>query len=303
MQQQPPTCLGFNRPVSPPRQRLPRNTTDCHCHVFDLSPRYPLTDQRSYTPAPASLDDYLHMCKVMGIDRTVQVNASVYGFDNSLTLDVIRKLGQQRARGVAGVPPDVSTAELERLHRGGFRGARVSTHLKGYGGTDVIAALAPRFRPLAWHVQLHVDRIGELAQLEDQLLRTDVSLVFDHLGCARGEDTADHPGFLALLRILRQRDDCWAKVSSWYRRSQTGPPTYADMRPFVQALVDARPDRLVWATNWPHSALFPPDSPPDDARLIDLFCEWVPDANVREQILVTNPGRLYGFDPVAASSV
>jgi 2-pyrone-4,6-dicarboxylate lactonase len=80
--QQPPTCLGPNPPISPPRQRLPRNTTDCHCHVFDLSPHYPLTDQRSYTPAPASLDDYLHMCEVMGIDRTVQVNASVYGFDH-----------------------------------------------------------------------------------------------------------------------------------------------------------------------------------------------------------------------------
>ena len=110
------------------------------------------------------------------------------------------------------------------------------------------------------------------------------------------EDTADHPGFLALLRILRQRDDCWVKVSSWYRRSQAGPPSYADMQPFVQALVDARPDRVVWATNWPHSALFPPDSPPYDARLIDLFCEWVPNANVRERVLVTNPGRLYGFE-------
>jgi 2-pyrone-4,6-dicarboxylate lactonase len=68
------------------------------------------------------------------------------------------------------------------------------------------------------------------------------------------------------------------------------------MQPFVQALVDARPDRLVWGTNWPHSALFPPDSPPDDARLIDLFCEWVPNPSMREQILVINPGRPYGFE-------
>jgi 2-pyrone-4,6-dicarboxylate lactonase len=93
-----------------------------------------------------------------------------------------------------------------------------------------------------------VDRIGELAELEEQLLRTDVSLVFDHLGCARGEDTVGHPGFQALLRILRQRNDCWVKVSSWYRRAQAGPPDYADMRPLVQSLVDTRPDRLVWAT-------------------------------------------------------
>jgi 2-pyrone-4,6-dicarboxylate lactonase len=121
--------------------------------------------------------------------------------------------------------------------------------------------------------------------------------VFDHLGCARGEDTVDHPGFRALLRILKQRDDCWVKVSSWYRRSQAGPPSYADMWPFVQALVDARANRVVWGTNWPHSAL----SPPDDAQLIDLFCEWVPNANVREQILVTNPSQLYGFSSTTRS--
>ncbi len=293
--ERPPTCLPPQLPRTAPRQRLPRGTTDCHSHVFDLSPRYPLTGQRSYTPVPAGLDDYLRMCEVMGIERTVQVSASVYGFDNSLTLDVIRRLGQHRARGVAGVSPDVGSAELERLHAGGFRGARLSTHIKGYGGSEVIAALAPRFRPLGWHVQLHVDHVGELAELEDRLVRTEVAMVFDHLGCARGQDTVAHSGFEALLRILRQRDDRWVKVSSWYRRSQAGPPDYADMRPFVEALVAARPDRVVWGSNWPHSALFEPAAVPEDERLIDLFCEWVPEARTREQILVANPARLYGF--------
>jgi 2-pyrone-4,6-dicarboxylate lactonase len=292
----PPTCLPPRPPRYAPRQRLPRGATDCHSHVFELSPRYPLTRQRSYTPVAASLDDYLRMCEVVGIERTVQVSASVYGFDNSLTLDVIAQLGQHRARGVAGVPPDVSAAELERLHAGGFRGARLSTHIKGYGGSEAIAALAPRFRPLGWHVQLHVDHVGELAELEDRLLRTEVAMVFDHLGCARGEDTVGHPGFQALLRILRQRDDRWVKLSSWYRRSQAGPPDYADMRPLVQALVAARPDRVVWGSNWPHSALFARSAMPEDERLVDLFCEWVPEPRTREQILVTNPARLYGFD-------
>jgi hypothetical protein len=43
-------------------------------------------------------------------------------------------------------------------------------------------------------------------------------------------------------------------------------------------------------TNWPPSALFPPDSRPMTPRLIDRFCEWVPNAVVWEQILVTNRG-------------
>jgi 2-pyrone-4,6-dicarboxylate lactonase len=141
-----------------------------------------------------------------------------------------------------------------------------------------------------------VDRIGELAELEEQLLRTDVSLVFDHLGCARGEDTVDHPGFQALLRILRQRNDCWVKVSSWYRRSQAGRLTTPTCDPLCSRSSTRGRIASCGPRNWPHSALFPLASPPDDARLIDLFCKWVPNADVREQILVTNPGRLYGFD-------
>lgn len=291
-----PECVGPSADLRPPRCRLPANSTDCHCHVFDLSPRYPLTAQRSYTPAESSLQAYLRMCEAMGIARTVQVNASVYGFDNSLTLDIIKALGQHRARGVAGVPPDVANTELERLHVGGFRGARLSTHVKGYGGTELIGALARRFHPFGWHVQLHVDRIDELAALEPQLLATPVPLVFDHLGCARGDDRPDGPGFQALLRMLRLRDDCWVKISSWYRRSVVGAPGYGDMKPFVQALVDARPDRLVFGTNWPHPALFPPDAAPADGDLIDIFRDWVPDPAARTRILVDNPGRLYGFE-------
>jgi len=103
-------------------------------------------------------------------------------------------------------------------------------------------------------------------------------------------------GAVRLFGRPKYRQHGGLKVSSWYRRSQARPLSYADMRPFVQALVDAQPDRLGWGTNWPHSALFSTGLPPDDARLIDLFCEWVPNANVREQILMTNPGRLYEFE-------
>jgi predicted TIM-barrel fold metal-dependent hydrolase len=35
---------------------------------------------------------------------------------------------------------------------------------------------------------------------------------------------------------------------------------------------------------------------PDDGHLIDRFRAWVPDAEIRERILVDNPGKLYGFD-------
>ena len=292
----PPLCLDPVRQPRRPRHSLPDGATDCHCHVFESPQRYPLIADRSYTPPAASRAQYQAMCAIAGLDRTVQVNASVYGADNSISLDVIESLGQDRARGVAGVAIDVSAAELERLHAGGMRGARVSTHVKGYGGTDAIAALAPRLKPFGWHLQVHLLHVGELVPLEKELLAVPVPLVFDHMGGVRGNEGPAHPGFKALLRILRKRDDCWTKISSWYRRSDAGGPAYADMKPFVEALVDARPDRLVFGTNWPHPALFAPQTVPNDGDLIDLFCDWVPDVAVRNRIFADNPARLYGFE-------
>lgn len=292
----PPECLPALPKASRPRHALPENATDCHCHVYQDVERYPLIAQRSYTPATATLQQYQDMCDQVGIQRTVQVSASVYGTDNSLTLDVIAALGQHRARGVAGLPADVTSEELARLHDGGMRGVRLSTHVKGYGGTQGLDAMAQRIRPFGWHVQVHVANIDELVALEDTLLRAPVPLVFDHLGAVTGDQGVDNAGFQTLLRILRQREDCWTKISSWYRRSSSGAPDYADIEPIVKALVEARPDRLVFGTNWPHPALFAPTVIPDDGHLIDRFCDWIPDAAIREQIWVKNPAVLYGFD-------
>jgi 2-pyrone-4,6-dicarboxylate lactonase len=291
-----PLCLGPDLHPVQPRHRFPAGSTDCHCHVFTNAPQYPMVEHRTYTPVDASLEQYLHMCDTVGIERTVQVNASVYGFDNTLTLDIIKKLGQHRARGVAGVRPDVEAGELERLYAGGMRGVRLSTQVKGYGGTELISLLGPKVAAAGMHLQLHFHHAAELVDLEAGLMQAPAPLVFDHLGGVRGGEGVDSPGFKVLLRVLRQRDDCWVKVSSWYRRSDSGGPAYADMKPLAQALVEARPDRVVFGTNWPHPQLFKPTVIPNDGDLVDVFCDWVPDDAVRERILVANPARLYGFE-------
>jgi len=289
----PRQSLGPRPDTRRPRHLLPAGATDCHCHTFEDG--YPHTADLSYLPAPAPLAAYQRMCETVGLQRTVQVNSASFGFDNSMTLDVIRKLGPRSARGVAGIRPDTGNAELERLHAGGMRGARLSTKVKGYGGTELMEALAKTVQPLGWHVDLHLGSVAEIVALEPQLMRLPVPIVFDHMGSVRGAEGPGAPGFQALVRILRARDDCWAKISSWYRLSDAGAPRWSDMAPMAQALVAARPDRLVWGSNWPHPNRYEPKDIPDDADLVDAFCEWVPDAADRERILVTNPARLYGF--------
>jgi predicted TIM-barrel fold metal-dependent hydrolase len=292
-----PLCLP-PQVAKAPRQRLPVGSTDCHCHVYEPGTEARWAPGRSYTPSPAGLQAYLGMCEALGITRTVQVNASIFGLDNTPTSQVLRALGPARARGVAGIDAaSVTDAELQQLHDEGFRGVRLSTHVKGYGGTDALATTAKRIAPWGWHVQVHVAHGHELAELEPMLRDVNAPLVFDHLGCVRGGEGVQSAGFQALLRLLQDRDDRWVKVSSFYRRSDAGAPDYADMAPLVQALVQARADRVLFGTNWPHPNLFAPEAVPDDGHLADLFCQWVPDEAQRHAILVRNPERLYGFEP------
>jgi len=289
----PPLCAAPDPHPRRPRHAIPPGTTDCHCHVFEDPNRYPLAPDRSYTPPLCTADDYLALCEALGIERTVQVNASVYGHDNAVTLNLIRRLGQQRARGVAGLRPDASEQEIFTLHHGGMRGARLSTSVRGYGGTDLIEPMSAKVKPFGWHLQLHVGSSIELAQLEARIVNLPSPVVFDHLGGTRGSEGTEAPGFQALLRMLKSRDDFWVKISSWYRRSDA-PPSFDDMRSLAQAVIAARPDRCVWGTNWPHPRCRVPM--PNDGELLDQFCDWVGDPALLRQVLVTNPAKLYGFE-------
>ncbi|MBL8663620.1 MAG: amidohydrolase family protein, partial [Candidatus Odyssella sp.] len=86
----------------------------------------------------------------------------------------------------------------------------------------------------------------------------------------------------------------WVKLSAPYETSKKGPPLYADVGALAKALVEAAPDRCVWASNWPHPSV-PREQRPDDADLLDLLLDWAPDETTRNRILVDNPAKLYGF--------
>ena len=85
----------------------------------------------------------------------------------------------------------------------------------------------------------------------------------------------------------------WVKVSGQHRMSAQGYP-WADMRPLVRGVVDARPDRVLWGSDWPHPNQY--DEIQNDGDLIDAFAQWVPEEDLRRQILVKNPAGLYEFN-------
>lgn len=285
-------CPGPILP-SEPRLKAPPGACDTHIHVLGPYDRYPLNDDRSYTVPESGVEDCRALLDALGIDRAVIVHPSAHGMDLRVTLDAIAALGPARARGVAVVPLDVADEELDRLHAAGIRGVRMQTMVRGGVDPAQVRSMAARIARLSWHVQVMVDGRHQADDVLPLLRDLPTDVVIDHMGCFTAGDGADHPAFRALVELVRG-GRCWVKLSAPHRRSRAGPP-YRDMVPFARALIEARPDRMLWGTDWPHVAAF--DHPvPDDAGLLDWVLEWGVDEATRHAILADNPARLYGFD-------
>jgi len=271
-----------------PRLAAPKGTCDTHMHFYDL--KYPAAPTALVKPADATIAMYREMAGRLGIERTVVVQPSTYGLDNRCTLESIARLGLDRARGIAVVDTDVSDAELRRLTEGGMRGIRFFALPGGALPWEKFDALAARVQEVGWHVQLQLD--GRLLpEREAQIRRWPGRIVIDHQGKFLEPVPPEDPAVRSLLRLL-ETGRVWVKLAAPYETSKVGPPLYDDVGRIAKALVQAAPERMMWATNWPHPGREPR---PDDAVLLDMLLDWAPDAAVRQRILVDNPAEVYGF--------
>lgn len=271
-----------------PKQQAPSLTCDCHFHIFGPYDRYPLDAGRTYTPPAALVPQYLAMADTVGIGRMVVVQASVYGTHNEVTLDAVQQFGLHRARAVAVIDDSFDDAALRRLHERGVRGVRFNMVSGNGTPEDQLGALARRLAPLGWHIQIYAEG-DKLADIAPRLAKLPVDVVIDHSGGVKAALGTGHPQFQALLTLL-DSGHVWIKLCS-YRASSTGQP-WADVALNVKALAAAAPERCVWGTDWPHPQMNPA---PEAGLLFDQFVEWVPDAAVRQRILVDNAAKLYGF--------
>ena len=281
-----PNCLPLPHMQRAPRISMPPLSVDAHLHVFPPVEQYPMDSRRSYTPHVSTLAQYRSLMQVLGIERAVLVQPSVYGTDNRAHLDALTE-GGASFRGVMVPKPNVSEDELQSMHERGVRGIRLNVVNPSVLSVDDAIALSKRVAPLGWHLQLHLNlgRDG-MAPLLDIAARTALPLVIDHMG--RLTPNFIPPELLDLLRAGR----CWVKLSGSYRISAL-PYPHADLQAVVQALVAANADQLVWGSDWPHPELH--SSMPQAADLVDLLSDWIPDQSLRHHIAVDNPARLYDF--------
>ena len=283
---------------------VPDGACDCHVHVFGSAVEFPFAAQRGYTPPPASVDELLSLQRALHLSRVVVVQPSVYGSDNSCTIDGMRRLGT-RARGVAVIDHATLDAALDEMHKAGIRGVRVN--LETAGETDPgaarrnLAAAVERVGRFGWHVQVYT-RLSVIAALRDQVERLSVPIVFDHFGGAEASGGVEQAGFADLLALVGA-GRAYVKVSAAYRSSEKAP-VYDDVGPLARALITANPERILWGTDWPHPHAAAPGAQVgeiapfyaiDDGLALNQLPLWAPDAAIRRQILVDNPARLYDF--------
>lgn len=268
--------------------RVPPGACDTHMHFYDTAvPSAPGT----FLPGNFAVADYRKLQKQLGLERVVVVQANAYADNNAVALDALRQLGRN-ARGVAVVKADVADAELERLTKGGMCAVRIMTLHGGLLGLDVMDAVAARVHPFGWHVNLQLDG-RELPKYEAQIKRLPGKFVIDHTGkFLEPVDVASAP-FRSLLSLV-DTGRCWVKLSAPYETSKSGAPKYEDVGRLAKALVRQAPERMLWASNWPHPSARKP-APPRDEDLLDLLAEWAPDETTQRKILVDNPGELYRF--------
>ena len=274
--------------------KLPAGACDTHAHVCGPTAIYPLVPNRLYNPPEASLADYRHMLDTLGIERAVLVQPSVYGTDNTVMLGAMKAAGST-FRGVAVVENDIADGELAKLNAAGVRGVRVNIvdvkdRKPGTLPMAELTALARRIAPMGWHMEflMHCD---EFPDMDRTFADFPVDIVLGHLGYMKTSLGVNNGGFQALLRLMKA-GKAWVKFTGPYRISGEALP-HADTNAYAHALIAANPERMLWGTDWPHVMV--KSAMPNDGDLCDLLSSWVPDAAVREQVLVKNPAKLYGF--------
>ena len=285
-------------PLTPPPDRHPRKprlvcppgAVDGQIHLFGPAEKYPFDPGSKYVSEDALPETNIALQDVLGLSYAVIVSGGGYGMDTRHLEDTLRCFST-RFRGVALLPPEVSMAEMERLHSLGVRGCRfVSPHHGAHLPplTERVAAMAAE---LGWVVQFYPSP-RDLDDFAPLLSSLPGRVVLDHFGAIPAEDGTNQPAFRTILRML-DSGKVWVRLSGPMRCTRQDFP-YPAVTPIAQALVRAAPERLLWGSDWPHVNMGNRVMP-NDGDLLDLLLDWAPDEAVRNLILGRNARSLYDF--------
>jgi 2-pyrone-4,6-dicarboxylate lactonase len=292
-----PAYFPFDPDPRVPAVKLPPLACDSQFHVFGPPEKYPVRPGAAYEMPSATIARALHMHRTLGLQRGVIVQPTTYGADHQATLDGIAAAGPNyRGCANAAVFDSADDGYLAKLHAGGVRGARFSRQSLGIALTpEAFARAIARIRELGWYAKVQPEPAGFAAQAA-QYETLDLPVLIDHMGRPNPAAGKDDPSLRKVIELL-ERGNFWVMLSLAEKISRAGKTPdgkpWDDVIPIMRALIEAAPDRVIWASDWPHPVSTV--QPPNEADLIELLYRATHDDAERKRILVDNPARLFGF--------
>lgn len=286
----------MQRPKSPPIDRnyrkpkikLPPGACDTHFHFIGPQSQFPLHPNHVFSHLEfedTTIEDWLMMQEALGLTRGVLVQSMMYGHNYELALHGLARF-PDRLRAVISPWSGITDRELEILTKAGVVGARFATRMDPVLDERMIHQV----HEFGWSANY----LGIAENRRKAILGSPGRFVIEHAGHPPTDKGVNSPEFKFVLQCL-DTGRCWVKINPRFSEQENFP--FSDTTPIVRKLVEHAPNRLVWCTDWPHPQYFRPM--PNDADLVDIMLDWVPDEKTRNRIFVDNPAECYNFPPIA----
>jgi predicted TIM-barrel fold metal-dependent hydrolase len=230
---------------------------DGHAHVWGLDPeRYPWHQTLTSVPIPeraAPAEELLGHMDAAGIDRTLLLQPSVYGFDNSYLCDAADRY-PDRFAAVCLVNPHAPSAGDDLRYwcrERGCAGVRINLIEDGDAGWLTAAGQRGLWEAagelgIPVSLQMRPDHAADVRRLARAYPA--IRFIADYLGRAAAHDGTG----AAALRLLSEEPNIYTKLLAAGQDSDEQYP-FRDLWPFYQAAVDAfGARRVMFGSEFPH---------------------------------------------------
>jgi len=252
---------------------------DSHFHVF-LAHAVDQSKSRYPVQSDALMDQWQILAAEEGIEGGVLVQPSFLGFDNACLLGALQQ-SPKDLRGIAALEADSPRAQVLELQEQGIVGVRLNL----YGESDPSSLIRKNWKLIellnesGMHLEIHHDD----GLLNSLLLEvpTDTEIVVDHFGRPK----TDMDFILEDSGIQKHANKLWVKLSAQYRTPQLNHSKVLDY--WRNNIGD---QKLLWGSDWPHTRF---ESIQNYSQQINNLKNLITDEQLRDQILIVNPKKLY----------
>jgi len=282
-----PKSPPIDRNYRTPKIKLPPGACDTHFHFIGPQSQFPLNPNHVFSHLEfedTTIEDWLAMQEAMGLSRGVLVQSMMYGHNYELALHGLARF-PDRLRAVIAPWTDITDRELEILTKAGIVGARFAQRMDPVLDERMIHQV----HEFGWSANY----LGIPENRRKTILNSPGRFVIEHAGHPPTHEGINSAEVKFVLQCL-DTGRCWVKINPRFSHEEDFP--FADTTPIIRKYVEHAPNRLMWCSDWPHPQYFRPM--PNDADLVDIMLDWVPDETTRNRIFVDNPAECYNFPPV-----